>query len=389
MLEELDECLKINLRNNTLLYLVLSRPKNRKADLIKITARPIKGPKGTFYQLTKQDTQKAYHSNHASDDLIKIIWPLLETSFGEAVFFTVESDIHVLINKRQKWTIMHKKPTRQNALQVHNRSKNYLLEGSEQVQFFVELGVMRKDGTLISKMANKYKQINKFVEIVADVAPSLKACEVLHIVDFGCGKSYLTFALYHYFKYILKRDVSIIGLDLKADVIAHCQHLAQTLGYTELKFQVGDINAHMPKQKIDMVVSLHACNTATDAALEKAIRWQADAILCVPCCQHELYNQIHNTSLTPLLKHGILKERFAALATDAARAQLLEISGYRTQVMEFIDMEHTPKNLLIKAVRGANKDSAKSLEQYQSFANLLSISPTLKSLLENSQSLTA
>lgn len=380
--DDLLKSLQVHLTNQTLHFIVLSRPKQG-AGSSKITVRQLVNTKDVYYQLTRQCAQKAIHSNHRPQELLDIVWPLLQTEYSEAVFFTEASDFHVLISKRQKWTIMQKKPTRQTLRQTHNRLKSYVLEANEPVPFLIELGVMRKDGSIIPKMAHKYKQINRFVEIVSDIAPNLMPDKALNVVDFGCGKSYLTFALYHYFRHILKRDINIIGLDLKADVIAHCQQLVQTFGYSGLHFQVGDINNHQPAGKIDMVVSLHACDTATDAALEKAVKWQADVILCVPCCQHELYSQIQNKSLSPILKHGILRERFAALATDAARAQLLEIAGYRTQVMEFIDMEHTPKNLLIRAVRVPGKqDVSQARAAYEDFVRSLVISPFLQHLLE-------
>lgn len=372
------ERLQVHLKDNTLYYAVLSSPRLRDSSVSKITVRPLNGSKGLYYQITRQCTPKAVHANVLPGELLEIVWPLLANDFAQAVFFTAEADFHALISKKGKWTILQKRPTRVPSDQPHNRLKKYILEPSTPISFLVELGITRADGTLVPKMAHKYKQINRFVEIVADIASHLSPGKVLNIVDFGCGKSYLTFALYHYFHYILRRQVSITGLDLKADVIAHCQQLADALGYADLRFQVGNIHDHQPADKIDLVVSLHACDTATDAALAKAVKWQADVILCVPCCQHELYEQMQDKRLEPILKHGILRERFAALATDAARAQLLEMAGYNTQVMEFIDLEHTPKNLLIRAVSGGKRQGA---AQYRDFVRSLAIAPTLENLL--------
>lgn len=379
---ELKERIERSLQNQTLHRIILSRPSTKGAEVAKVSIRPLHSKGGLFYQLTNHYKQKVTHTNCPPHELLKILWPLIGASFREAVFFTADADLYVLVNKRLEWTVLNKKPTSKLVVQEHNRLKEYVLGEGEAVPFLVELGVMRADGTPVPKMAHKFRQINRFVEIVADIIPHLESDRPLNIVDFGCGKSYLTFAIYHYLCNVLKRSVRIVGLDLKADVVANCQALADKLGYHSLHFQVGDINTHVPSGKIDLVVSLHACDTATDAALEKAVGWQADVILCVPCCQHELYNQVQNQALAPLLKHGILRERFAALATDAARAQLLEIAGYRTQVMEFIDAEHTPKNLLIRAVRtGVKRDLRAMVEGYRSFADLLGISPSLEARL--------
>jgi SAM-dependent methyltransferase len=178
------------------------------------------------------------------------------------------------------------------------------------------------------------------------------------VVDFGCGKSYLTFALHHLLKRIRRRDVEIVGLDLKADVVRDCQRIAGKLGSTELRFEVGDIAGYAPDAAVDLVVTLHACDTASDAALAQAISWKAKVILAAPCCQHEVAGLLPSDVLPGVLKFGILKERFAALATDALRAAILERAGYQTQIVEFIDLEHTPKNLLLRAVRRKQPDPA-------------------------------
>ena len=215
--------------------------------------------------------------------------------------------------------------------------------------------------------------------MIDDILPNLNPSRTIQIVDFGCGKAYLTFALYHFFKKIKGYNIRMIGLDLKQDVILFCQELAQSLGYeNDLQFINCDINAYDAPSCVDIVISLHACDTATDAALEKAIRWKAN-VLCVPCCQHELMNQIRQKS-NPLLKHGILKERFAALATDAARVQLLDVLGYQTQIMEFIDLEHTPKNLLIRAVKRSqtSRNQKGAWKDYLKFKNTLNINPSLE-----------
>lgn len=368
--------------NKGLFYIVLSRPSRKGQDIMKMTFRPLNAKAGIIYQQTKHLAQKVLHANFMPMEFLKTVWSSLEKDFSEGTFFTTEADYQVLINRKRLWTILKKKPTHKGVTQTHNRLKCHLLEEGTPIPFLVELGVMRADGSLVPKMAHKFKQINRFVEMISDVFPSLPKNQSLSIIDFGCGKSYLTFAIYHYLHVIQQRDVDILGLDLKADVISRCQALADQLGYSGLRFRVGDINTHIARDKVDMVVSLHACDTATDAALEKAIDWGARIILCVPCCQHELYGQVAHPALSPLLKHGILRERFAALVTDAARAQLLEVCGYRTQVIEFIDTEHTPKNLLIRAIRtedGTKTEAA--LKAYKAFSELLKIKPCLEARL--------
>ncbi len=249
---------------------------------------------------------------------------------------------------------------------------------------------MTKDGNIVAKKYDKFRQINRFLELVSDIIPHLPtridtttgAPLPLQIIDFGCGKSALSFALYHYLHQIEKRPITIKGLDLKRDVIENCQKLADKLGYANLNFSVGDINTHQFQGKIDLMISLHACDTATDAALEKAIFWDADVILCVPCCQHELYSQVQNQELNAILRHGILKERLAALITDAARAELLTTQGYDVQTLEFIDMEHTPKNLLIKAIKSppSQKESL-AQQRYQQLKEAFKITPSLETRL--------
>ena len=233
----------------------------------------------------------------------------------------------------------------------HDRKKKYVLEEGVPVPFLQDLGVMTQDGKIVHAKFDKFRQINRFLEFIEDILPALSREREITILDFGCGKSYLTFAMYYYLKELKGYDVNIIGLDLKEDVIKKCNGLAQKYGYDKLHFLHGDIADYEGLQKVDMVVTLHACDKATDYALAKAVEWDAQVILSVPCCQHELNSQIHNELLEPVLKYGILKERISALLTDGIRAELLEAKGYSTQILEFIDMEHTPKNLLIRAVK--------------------------------------
>lgn len=243
-----------------------------------------------------------------------------------------------------------------------------MLEEGRPVPFLVDLGVMTKEGQVVRSRYDKFRQINRFLEFIEDILPRLDRNRENVIIDFGCGKSYLTFAMYYYLKELKGYSVRIIGLDLKKDVIARCNLLAERYGFDHLRFCPGDIASYEGVDRVDMVVTLHACDTATDYALYKAVKWGAKVILSVPCCQHELNGQMKNELLAPLFSYGIIKERTAALFTDAIRAQILEGQGYRTQLLEFIDMEHTPKNILIRAVRqGEKKDNGEELKTILDF----------------------
>ena len=246
------------------------------------------------------------------------------------------------------------------------------------VPFMVDLGVMTREGKVVASRYDKFRQINRFLEFIRDIIPKLPKDREITILDFGCGKSYLTFAMYYYLRELEHLDVRIIGLDLKEDVIRHCSELAQSYGYEKLKFCQGDIAGFEGVSSVDMVVTLHACDTATDFALAKAVEWGAQVILSVPCCQHEVNRQIRNDILQPVLHYGILKERIAALITDGLRAELLESKGYETQLLEFIDMEHTPKNILIRAVRTGK---FKERESFAGTMKALHVTPTLDRLL--------
>ncbi|WP_127585482.1 class I SAM-dependent methyltransferase [Paenibacillus koleovorans] len=377
---------------------VISQPKRRSPDgFTKVKIKPVQLKAGLQLQFEYHYAQKVTHENVAPEAAAdKMTELLLEQGFKQGLVQTKEADYHILVNKKGEASVLRKNPTRAAAeIDVsHNRKKRYLLEEGTPVPFLVELGVMNAQGKVLAAKYDKFRQINRYLEMVDDVVDALRTEEAggrpLHIVDFGCGKSYLTFALYHYLRHIRELDVRIVGLDLKADVIAHCKQLAEKLGYGErLQFLVGDIAQYDGTGRVDMVVTLHACDTATDAALEKAVRWGADVILSVPCCQHELFAQLRGAALAPMLGHGIIRERFAALATDTIRASLLELLGYKTQILEFIDLEHTPKNLLIRAVRlqqqpqEAVAATAAKAEAYRRFVDELHASPYLERALQD------
>ena len=305
---------------------------------------------------------------------------------------TQRADYTVLVSKKGKVTIKSKikKGGKKKIDMSHDRKKKYVLEEGVPVPFLQDLGVMTQDGKIVRAKSDKFRQINRFLEFIEDILPELDKGRELTILDFGCGKSYLTFAMYYYLHELKEYDIRIIGLDLKKEVIRHCNELSEKYGYEKLRFLEGDIADYTGVNKVDMVVTLHACDTATDYALAKAVGWDAKVILSVPCCQHELNRQIRNEVLEPVLRYGLLKERMAALITDGLRAQYLEREGYEAQILEFIDMEHTPKNILIRAVKRNQKaDQKESVRRQQIEASIrkceaeFRVSPTLGRLLDN------
>lgn len=363
-----------------LIQAVFSSPRRKDPDAPrKLSVRPVSLKSGPVYQFERLQNNKAFHDNVSAAELRERLASEME-NFKQALFKTDEAEFQVLANRRGELAASSRSVAEKRAApQPHNRSKSYILPDGEPVPFLMALGVMTPEGKVVKAKFDKFRQINRFLETVSDVVSELPRGKRLKIVDFGCGKSYLTFALYHYLALNLGLPVRIIGLDLKQDVVEACAGLAAELGWDDLTFAVGDIAEYEDDAEVDMVVTLHACDTATDAALLKAIGWNARVILSVPCCQHELFGQISQPVLQPLLKHGILKERFAALVTDAVRANLLELAGYRTQLLEFIDPEHTPKNVLIRAVSGRGTDDLEQLRQdYEGLRDFLSISPYME-----------
>ena len=377
-----------SLITDTLSDITISNPEKTE-NLTKIKIRRMKLKGKVQYQIEEFTKTQAFHKNVTLTELRELFPAYFENRFRQAQLHLQGEDVQILVSKKGAISILRKKtkaPAFKPMPLAHNRTKNYILNEGTPVPFLVELGVMTKDGTVTKPKYDKFRQINRFLEFVQDILPALPKDRTITILDFGCGKSYLTFAIYHFLKVLHGLDVRIIGLDLKKDVIANCNRLAQKLGYSELIFLHGDIADYEGMNQVDMVVTLHACDTATDFALAKAIGWNASVILSVPCCQHELNKQLKNDSLSPLLKYGLIKERTAALFTDAIRANLLEAAGYQTQILEFIDMEHTPKNILLRAVRKQKPDKEelqKNLTQIEPTLALLTAEPTLYRLLKN------
>ena len=367
-MEQVAKLLKEQFLNKTVIYSVLSNRKTKdENDFNKVNIKPVMIKDELKYQFTYEYKTKVIHKNLTNEESIKEINLLLEESFKQGVLFSKDGDYHILISKKGKVNILKKKASKEEGDLNHNRVKTYIIEEGVPCDFLIRLGVMTEKGKVVAKRYDKFRQINRFLEMVSDIIPKIKTDGHLNIVDFGCGKSYLTFALYHYLVNILNLDINIVGLDLKEDVITFCNEVAEDLNYRNLKFTYGDIKDFEEFKTVDMVVTLHACDTATDAALVKAVNWDAQAILSVPCCQHELLNKIHNDVMAPMENHGIIKEKLASLVTDSLRANVLEILGYQVQLLEFIDMEHTPKNILIRAIRGDNTKTKESVDKYIKF----------------------
>lgn len=370
--------------NENLIQAVLSA--GRKADgPSKVKIRPVKLKDQICYQASALEGTKVFHKNYDREQMLAYLEAELSGNFGQLQCQGALMDGVVLVSKKGKMTIKEKHhAVRENVqIQAHNRVKQYILKEGIPVPFLTDLGVMTEKGKIITSRYDKFRQINRFLEFIEDILPRLAKDREVTILDFGCGKSYLTFAMY-YLKELKGYDVNIIGLDLKTDVIEKCNGLARKYGYEKLHFYQGDIADYEGVSAVDMVVTLHACDTATDFALAKAVEWGAQVILSVPCCQHEVNKQIRNELLEPVLHYGILKERMSALITDAVRANLLESKGYETQILEFIDMEHTPKNLLIRAVKKgktAQAENTAKTTRLDEMIKELNIHPTLEQLL--------
>ncbi len=340
--------------------------------------------KAGSYQIEKLTAKQAFHENVNKDVLADRIAQWLSGAFRQLNGFGNGTEYIFLVSKKGKVTFKQKKSALAPKMQPeHNRKKRYLLEEGEAIPPLVDMGVFTAEGKVVSAMYDKFRQINRFLEIIDDAVRTLPPGP-LNIIDFGCGKSYLTFVLYYYLTVKCRLTVQMVGLDLKAGVIEKCGQTAKKYGYTGLRFELGDINGYQAPFEVDMVVSLHACDTATDYALYNAIEWGAKLIFSVPCCQHELNGQMESSAFSLMTRYGIIKERFAALATDAIRANLLEYCGYKTQVLEFVDLSHTPKNLLIRAVKKEGKDPAhcrKMLEEVQRMMQEYRLTPTLYQLI--------
>lgn len=383
-LDEIKDAVSIALKKDVPRIVISSRGDAsyiyKKIDIRLVT---IKGKEQ--YQISSYTDKQVFQSNIDKALLLGKLMEIFPSKMKQMNIFTTEGEYSFKLSKKGK-LLKSENKNNKTKLSVHegqNRVKNYILKEGIQCPPLVDMGIFTKDGKVVKSMYDKYKQINRFVEMVDDVLKDDDS-EVLNIIDFGCGKSYLTFVLYYYLVEIKNKRTNIIGLDLKADVIDKCNKAAEKYGYDRLHFELGDINGYSSDMPVDMVVTLHACDTATDYALYNAVEWNAKYILSVPCCQHEVNKQIKSNSLAPMMKYGIIKERMAALVTDALRGNMLEYKGYKTQLLEFVDMAHSPKNILIRAVKGnvSGDKKQKALNEACTMCEELGIEPTIYKLLK-------
>lgn len=344
--------------------------------------------KEKLYQLEKYTDKQVFHENLSVDAAARKCTELFEQGWKQLNALCREFEYSIAISKKGKILFSKKRIAACDVSEEslsHNRRKNYIISEDEPFPALIDMGVFTKDGKIAKPMYDKFRQINRFTEIIDDAVREMNIPQKpLKIIDFGCGKSYLTFVMYHYFTEIRKIPVEMLGLDLKADVIEKCSASAKRYGYENLRFETGNIENASLTGDVDMVVTLHACDTATDHALYNAITRGAKMIFSVPCCQHELNRQMKSEQLGILTRYGIIKERTAALCTDAIRANLLEYCGYRTQLLEFVDLEHTPKNLLIRGIKRSGRNNAqKYLEEAEKLMGEFSFDPTLYRLLRD------
>lgn len=401
IMHQLEEFFK-EIIDNGAYKLIISKARNKSEEYKKIVIEK----KENYYQIAKYTDKQVFHKNVKTNELVAECVELTDGHFSQVNAWTGEWEYYILISKKGNAALKRNKLAitvgtgKNNPVDIpdpndinhritstqpnsHNRKKNYILKEGTPILPLVDMGIFTKEGKVVRSMYDKFKQINRFIEIIDDSVKT-SHLEEIHVIDFGCGKSYLTFILYYYLTEIKKMKARIIGLDLKADVITHCNEVAHKYGYDGLSFEMGDINGYEAPFDVDMVITLHACDTATDYALYNAIGWNAKMIFSVPCCQHELNSQIQTDSFSILTDYGIIKERFSALATDAIRGKLLEYCGYKTQLLEFIDFAHTPKNILIRAIKRpitAKNARAASLAKANALCEEFHFEPTLYRLL--------
>ena len=384
-MNQIEELLK-RVLTSLLVDMVISGARGG-GDFIKIKVRPVMIRDSLYFQVSRYTDKQVFHENMTAEDALETLSGWILHDFRQAQIRMQDEMVTVLVSKKGKATVKSKKAACIETQNLeHNRKKQYIIEEGTAVPFMIDLGVMTESGKIIRTRYDKYRQINRFLEFIEDILPELPTDRTVHIIDFRCGKSYLTFAMYYYLKVLKHYDIRITGLDLKQKVIEDCQALADRYGYDGLQFLCGDIADYNGTDEVDMVVTLHACDTATDYALYKAVKWHASVILSVPCCQHELNRKMQCETLSGAFQYGLIKERTAALMTDAMRGQLLEMKGYKTQLLEFIDMENTPKNILIRGVKSKGllpKAARKQqMENYQKCRDFFGAELTLEKLFK-------
>ncbi|EZP61836.1 MULTISPECIES: SAM-dependent methyltransferase [Exiguobacterium] len=379
-LHELKANLASKITQGVLIHATMSNPRQKSNDLRRIKVKPILLRDTVMMQVEFQFERVMKHENILVEDFIGRLDDWF-TEFRQFLFRFEEEEWQFQLSKKMKVAIKTSQKEPMKALLSHDRKKTYLLEDGVPVPFLIRLGVMTEAGQVKKQKYDKFKQINRFLEFVEDSIAALPTGKKLRILDFGCGKSYLTFALYHYLKVVKGFDLEVTGLDLKKEVIEECTQIARDLDYTDLTFRVGDVHDYTGETEVDLMVTLHACDVATDVALARAVDWNASVILSVPCCQKELNRQLDCAPLDVMLQHGLIKEKFASLATDSIRAELLTLVGYEAQLLEFIDLEHTPKNILIRAYKQNKRPTEEKIDRYIAFRDLLQARPFLENEL--------
>ena len=362
--------------------MIFSSKRKKSVEYNKVSIRPVEISGQVLFQAEYTFDKKVTHENLSCQAASALALQLIKEDFKQINAFTLAEDIQILASKPEKARITTKPATKGMPSLEHNKTKNYIIADGVPCDFLIRLGVMEESGKVIQKHYSKFRQINRYLEIVEDVFPYLPTGRVLKIIDFGCGKAYLTFALYYYLRIRKNRDVQIIGLDLKKDVIRFCRKIAEDLHYDGLEFLMGDI-ADYRSDQADMVVTLHACDTATDYALINAVSWNTKVILSVPCCQHELFSQIENDLHQPMLKYGILKDRLTEYLTDGLRGLKLEAAGYEVAMIEFTSLEHTARNIMIKAIKTGSPGSARAAKaqaEYEALRDFYQVEPTIERL---------
>ncbi|WP_373104564.1 class I SAM-dependent methyltransferase [Gemella morbillorum] len=364
-----------HIKNNNLAKITFSNIRNKELELDKVIAKPVNIKNNINIQFEYRYKRIIKHENiiTADADKIKIMLEELFSLAKDISVITSDEIINIKISKKFKVSINKKKTEKKDISFEHNTSKEYFLDEKQKYDFLIELGIQNKEGKILKARFNKFRQINKYLEFIKHATTQLDTKNQITILDFGSGKSYLTFSTYYYLTEILKLNVKIIGIDLKKEVIEYCNNISKKLNFNNLEFVYGDVIDYENKNKIDMVISLHACNTATDIALLKSLGWNAKIFFAVPCCQKELNNQLDSTFIPFMLKHGIIKEKFSTLLTDSIRSEVLEVFGYKSDIVEFISEENTPKNQLIRAYKTTDKINFEKLVSLESFVESLNI----------------
>ena len=364
-----------HIKNNNLAKITFSNIRNKELELDKVIAKPVNIKNDINIQFEYRYKRIIKHENiiTADADKIKIMLEELFSLAKDISVITSDEIINIKISKKFKVSINKKKTEKKDISFEHNTSKEYFLDEKQKYDFLIELGIQNKEGKILKARFNKFRQINKYLEFIKHATTQLDTKNQITILDFGSGKSYLTFSTYYYLTEILKLNVKIIGIDLKKEVIEYCNNISKKLNFNNLEFVYGDVIDYENKNKIDMVISLHACNTATDIALLKSLGWNAKIFFAVPCCQKELNNQLDSTFIPFMLKHGIIKEKFSTLLTDSIRSEVLEVFGYKSDIVEFISEENTPKNQLIRAYKTTDKINFEKLVSLESFVESLNI----------------